>query len=285
MDEERSQNWAPVDGSRPSFETRLAEAQPGESPMILADPWERQYGEGDRQFHAFTVFRDLGPERTQSEVSRKLGHNERTTVYEWAKRWQWQKRAEAWDDHVDRVRRASVIKEQEAMSRRQARQAELTARALTLPARILMERIQEKPQELGKLKRMPMDRLMDLVVRSSGVLPNVLKAERAAYGDTPERLEAGTDVARLDSRELVARFTAVTGGLLTALRRDGEAGDSGPLAAASVDVEIREQSATLRRGSARPALDAGPEEDSEELGPTALPDDGDERPLGRQDAP
>lgn len=66
------------------------------------DPWERLAGERASSYAAFRAFRDLGPGR---KLDRVLPFTEAApdTIKHWSARWDWWKRAEAWDAERYRV--------------------------------------------------------------------------------------------------------------------------------------------------------------------------------------
>lgn len=72
-------------------------------------PWERIEGETDRAYAVFECYRDLGPanrslletaRRMYPSVAEKSTERQRcpNSVNKWSKAFEWQKRAQAWDD-------------------------------------------------------------------------------------------------------------------------------------------------------------------------------------------
>lgn len=59
-------------------------------------PWERQPGETSKAYAAFSVYRDLGGERTLEKAAKELGKST-GTIDRWAAQWGWKARTEAWD--------------------------------------------------------------------------------------------------------------------------------------------------------------------------------------------
>lgn len=60
------------------------------------DPWDRNDTDTDKSFEAFVVYRDLGPARTYTEVSRKL-HKVPSLIKRWSYQHDWRKRVKAYD--------------------------------------------------------------------------------------------------------------------------------------------------------------------------------------------
>ena len=89
----------------------------------MAELWERQSGETDKSFDAFTIFRDLGPNRTLVDVFRRRSPDSRASAsgrlpsyfVDWASKWNWKERAAAYDAHLDSVKRIK-IEEQVALT-------------------------------------------------------------------------------------------------------------------------------------------------------------------------
>ena len=82
--------------------------------------WERQPGESAKAFHAFTFYRDLGHERSVSKVAQiyRPGRNLRSLMSRWSTKYSWVKRAEAYGDHLDELRRKRNEKEIQVMEKR-----------------------------------------------------------------------------------------------------------------------------------------------------------------------
>lgn len=83
------------------------------------EPWERQLRESSLAYQAFCVYRDMGAVRSLSKAAGKLG-SKKGRLEAWCSRWHWVARAQAWDDLVDRERRAAQIDAVIEMNRRQA---------------------------------------------------------------------------------------------------------------------------------------------------------------------
>lgn len=92
----------------------------------MADLWDRQPDETAKAFEAFCVYRDLGPGRSIPQVGQKLGKSE-GTLEPWSSKYEWVKRATAWDAEQDRRAREAQIKEIVAMRKRHAK---IAAKAL-----------------------------------------------------------------------------------------------------------------------------------------------------------
>lgn len=77
----------------------------------MPKPWERQEGETPKAFYAFTLYRDMGHERSHSKVVQAYSKGKRldALIQRWSKKHDWVKRTTAYDDYLDAVRR----KEQE----------------------------------------------------------------------------------------------------------------------------------------------------------------------------
>ena len=87
------------------------------------DPWERRSDETLPAWEAFVVYRDLGLRRSQRKTCDALAKN-RTTVQQWAAKYDWKRRCEAWDAEIDRKRREEEIEGVRKMRRRHIEAAE-----------------------------------------------------------------------------------------------------------------------------------------------------------------
>ena len=83
-------------------------------------PWERQKGESAQAFEAFSIYRDLGSERSQQAVAKQLGKS-RQLLARWSAQWEWVERARAYDIDLDRQARVQSLKDAKDMRRRQTK--------------------------------------------------------------------------------------------------------------------------------------------------------------------
>jgi hypothetical protein len=109
------------------------------------EPWEQREGESAPAFHAFTIYRGLGPRRSlvkvqevldEERAARKRRHNRgkeqapnkpqssskkrqpNGNLKLWSRGYDWVVRAQAWDREQDRIRRAAIAEENEKAARR-----------------------------------------------------------------------------------------------------------------------------------------------------------------------
>lgn len=64
--------------------------------MAEIKPWDRQDGETSQAYGAFCEYRDLGVDRSTRTVAQKLSKSD-AIIRRWSSRWNWVKRAQAWD--------------------------------------------------------------------------------------------------------------------------------------------------------------------------------------------
>lgn len=81
--------------------------------------WERRPDESDPAFQAFTVYRDLGHQRSLAKVGRELGKS-KTLMDRWSSAHNWVRRCAEWDAEQDRAWRQGLLHERRAMAQRQA---------------------------------------------------------------------------------------------------------------------------------------------------------------------
>lgn len=81
------------------------------------DPWDRRAGETSKAFEAFCLYRDMGTDRTITIIESEVTQMARN----WSGRWEWRKRAEAWDDHLQALAKKELETAKVEMAQRQAR--------------------------------------------------------------------------------------------------------------------------------------------------------------------
>lgn len=136
---------------------------------IPPEPWERQKGETSKAWEAFSIYRDMGADRSHAKLSQRLSKNTRT-IAEWSKKYEWVKRAAAWDAEQDRIARQSQIDEIKKMRKRHA---DLASAMLVKAARAL--------------QRIPEDEIKATDV--SRMVETASKLERISRGDAGEVVE------------------------------------------------------------------------------------------------
>lgn len=77
-------------------------------------PWERQEGESVKAFEAFTVYLEMGDERSIRAVSQQLDKS-RTLIGRWSVTYQWVERAAAFDADVQKKAHAKAVKKRRSM--------------------------------------------------------------------------------------------------------------------------------------------------------------------------
>lgn len=87
-------------------------------------PWERQQGESDKAYEAFSVYRDLqGSARTFTAVAEKL-QKSGTLIRRWKAKFSWESRALAYDNYLQAAAAAEAQKQKQKMTERHIQIAE-----------------------------------------------------------------------------------------------------------------------------------------------------------------
>lgn len=170
-------------------------------------PWERQMGEPEKAFAAFTRYRDT-PAKDRSlrkcvlaeygVVTRaKLAYWEK-----WSRDWRWQFRVAAWSDEQDRLAREAQLAEIKAMNRRHIQMA------LSLQSKGA-----EKLQKLTADDLTPADMLR--------LLTEAVKLERIARGEPDTIVQHGVRKHPHDFTDEELAAIAAGGGFVAATAQEG----------------------------------------------------------------
>jgi hypothetical protein len=201
--------------------------------------WDRLAADGEsaRAYRSFTIYRDLGPQRSmpaawrvyRAEVS--PGHKPGVAgvrcpgyILKWATRFLWTKRAQAWDDYQDQCQREARLKARlraiEEMDERQVQRALLMQELATRWFANLAQKLQADPTLIEQLGATEARRLfleaaaLERIARGE---PAQIVQTSAGQGMAQRRLAA--DLAKLTDDDL--ERIAASG--LGASRLDSEA--------------------------------------------------------------
>lgn len=153
-------------------------------------PWERQKGESEKAYEAFSTYRDMGEKRTFSAVAEKLRKSD-TLIRRWKNQWSWQERVRAYDNDLEREARAKAIKDRKAMTERHIGIAmQLQKKALEALSSLAVEDM--SPKDIKEYIKMATD-----LERLNRTLEEESKAEKA---DGPTQL-ADTIMAAWEKRK------------------------------------------------------------------------------------
>lgn len=158
--------------------------------MAIPRLWERQPGELDKEWEAFTFYRENRP-KTLEATAKELGIP-LSTLYGWSSDLMWRERVAAYDRHIDRAR----VRAAETAAQRQGR---THARLLGKARRILDHEIAERLKDIEAGHH---ERMKDSTYRL--MLETVVKLERLVAGESTERVDDArkVDFSKLSTEEL-----------------------------------------------------------------------------------
>lgn len=78
--------------------------------LSMAEYWERQPGESDKAFEAFSTYRDMGASRSLEKTGQTLGKS-KAMMETWSRKFSWVERVSAWEDEQDKIMRKMQIEE------------------------------------------------------------------------------------------------------------------------------------------------------------------------------
>lgn len=79
--------------------------------------WERQKGESAQAYEAFSLYLEMGADRSIRAVSQKLGKS-RTLIDRWSRTCKWVERCRAWDNYIQQEAQKAAATEIRNMARR-----------------------------------------------------------------------------------------------------------------------------------------------------------------------
>jgi hypothetical protein len=83
-------------------------------------PWERQPGESEKAFEAFSLYLNMGADRTITAVVKQL-EKSRSLIDRWKARWEWSDRVREYDNDKERQARKEAEKGLRDMYARQTK--------------------------------------------------------------------------------------------------------------------------------------------------------------------
>lgn len=115
----------------------------------VTKPWERQENESAKAYAAFSVYRDMGADRSLAKVGQVVGKSTKM-MEKWSKAHNWVERAEQWDLEQDKILRKQQVEDIKKMRKRHAdlAQAMLVKAAMALN-KIPVEEI--KPSDITRM--------------------------------------------------------------------------------------------------------------------------------------
>ena len=132
-------------------------------------PWERQDSESAKAYEAFSVYRDMGADRSLAKVGQEIGKSTKM-MEKWSKAHNWVERAEAWDREQDRILQKQQIEDIKKMRKRHAN----LAVAMLAKAATALKKIPD-----DEIKAADVSRMVDVAS----------KLERVSRGDVGEVVE------------------------------------------------------------------------------------------------
>ena len=174
---------------KPKGKLRVVKERPvKESDLEPRHPWDKQPTESQEAFHAFAVYRDMGPDRKMREVGKQL-ERPYASICKWASpgKHNWTARATAWDVHHDRLIQTEFARETKRMAKRHADNA---AAALAAAMSTIMLYVKSprnpKPKQLDSKDAI---RLFEVA----------MKMERQARGE-PDAITETRQVMTVDAK-------------------------------------------------------------------------------------
>ena len=141
--------------------------------MSKTKPWDRRKDETTKAYEAFSIYRDMGRERSIVKVSEVLNKSG-SLISRWSGQHAWVSRAAEWDDEQDRIERERAQKEQAKAIRDMRKRHADIATAMLIKAAKALQRIPD-----DEIKAVDVSRMVD----------TASKLERISRGDVGEVVE------------------------------------------------------------------------------------------------
>ena len=148
--------------------------------------WERQKGESEQAYEAFSIYRDLGLQRSNAKVCERLSKS-RQLISRWKSRYNWDERAREYDNDLARKAHAEAVKDLKDMTGRHIKMAvQLQTKALEALKGLKPEEMTPKDikefikmaTELERLNRMSAASTDDVMVEDESTHVDIYLPEK-----------------------------------------------------------------------------------------------------------
>lgn len=149
--------------------------------------WERQPGESAQTFEAFKIYRDLGLKRSNQKVCEELSKS-RQLISRWKLAWNWDERARAYDNDLEKKAHREAVKNLKDMTSRHIKiSVQLQQKALE--ALHLMDAKDMSPRDIREYIKLATD--LERMNRASAAMEKENDTDEATSVDIymPEKEE------------------------------------------------------------------------------------------------
>ncbi len=153
------------------------------------EPWERQEGESTKAFEAFTIYLNMGADRSLRAVAEKLGKF-RTLIERWSSSNAWVERVDAYDAFIQKKAQAEAIKD--AVKKVRKMNDRHIGIALKLQEKAMAALAEMDPDEIDPKVLVAIIREATKLERESRAY--ILEDERMAAGSHTDNADDETDV-------------------------------------------------------------------------------------------
>lgn len=94
-------------------------------------PWERQKGESAQAFEAFSLYLEMGADRSLRAVSHECNKSI-SLIRRWSSAYNWVERCRAWDNHLQHEAKKAAVTEVRNMTKRHVKMAQQIQNAAML---------------------------------------------------------------------------------------------------------------------------------------------------------
>lgn len=163
--------------------------------------WTRLQNETSKAFQAFEIYRDMGHDRSIQKVGERLAKNP-VALARLSKKYDWVKRANAFDAHVGELKARDMAKDIIEMKRRQALQAQSFQEIALLPLNEMMDRVAGKTSYYfdEDLTKLDTTALVEFILKCFKMYKEAAKIEcsaRETGGETTEPVSKTGDASIL----------------------------------------------------------------------------------------
>lgn len=155
--------------------------------------WEKQPDESAKSYLWFCKYRDMGPERTLAKVKTECKKTEgkyNSMLERWSSKFNWVKRAEAYDLYLEKLKRKQREEDLKKMNDRHAKYAILMQTAL-------VNRLQNIDPETIKASDIP--KWLEIAVRVERYAKDTARQEQAVLEN--EKLKAEIEKLRAEIKQ------------------------------------------------------------------------------------